>query len=336
MGNNLPITSSELGTLWMTYQKKKMMVIMMEYFIEKAQDAAAKNILITYRDEENKFVTEIEGIFNEEGTVIPTAFGENDVIKSAKPLYDEMFHIQLLRIMMKVSSGVNATHLDMSYRKDIRDFYIRSCSQAQKTFDVCTDYLLEKGVLARAPYVTIPKEAEFVEDKSYVRGFNPFGGKRALNTVETAYIYQSIESHIIELQMLTGFAQVAKESEVRDYFIKGKELSKKVVSDLTQLMQQSDIQTPSTWAGRATDSTEAPFSDKIMMVCSTLLTSFQLASNALGTSFSLRSDLPVKLFVLMKDTYQFAAEGGQIMIKHRWLEEPPQMEDRNQLTKSKQ
>jgi hypothetical protein len=29
----------------------------------------------------------------------------------------------------------------------------------------------------------------------------------------------------------------------------------------------------------------------------------------------------------------YAEDGANIMIKHGWLEEPPQMQDRNQLTK---
>ena len=47
----------------------------------------------------------------------------------------------------------------------------------------------------------------------------------------------------------------------------------------------------------------------------------------------MRSDLPLKLALISKDTFDYAKKGGKIMIKHKWMEEPPQMEDRNQLTK---
>ena len=72
-----------------------------------------------------------------------------------------------------------------------------------------------------------------------------------------------------------------------------------------------------------------------MMFCTTLLSSFALGANAIGTSLSLRSDLPKRLTEIAMDTYKFASKGGQLMIKHNWLEEPPQKEDRNQLTESK-
>lgn len=335
MRNSIPITSSELGVLWTTYQRKTMMINMMEYFIEKDEDKVTKKIMINYRKENNKFVAEIEDILKGEGAIVPIGFNEKDVNKDAKPLFDNMFAIFFLRLMMKLSSGLNAMHLDMTYRKDIRDFFIRSSMNSQETFDACTEYLLEKGILARSPYVTMPKEVEFIEEKNYMKGLKLFGDKRPLNTLEVAHVYQSVEGHILETHLLTGFAQVARESEVRDHFMKGKELTKKIVSDFGSLLQQSDIQIPSTWAGRPTDSIEPPFSDKLMMYCSTTLAGFQLTSNALGIALSMRSDLPIKLMSLSLDVYKFASKGSQLMIRHHWMEEPPQMEDRNQLIKSK-
>jgi hypothetical protein len=135
------------------------------------------------------------------------------------------------------------------------------------------------------------------------------------------------------MQLMTGFAQVAKENEVKKYFIEGKELSKKIISKLSDLLLQSDIQPPSTWAGRATDSTVSPFSDKLMMFKTNLITNSALGLNSLGSAFSLRSDLHSKLAVIVKDTFDYSKKGGKIMIAHKWMEEPPQMEDRNQLTK---
>ena len=91
----------------------------------------------------------------------------------------------------------------------------------------------------------------------------------------------------------------------------------------------------SSGAGKATNSTVAPFSDKLMMFMTGLLTNIAIGYNALGSSFSMRSDLHIKLALISKDVFDYAKKGGIIMIEHKWMEEPPQMEDRNQLTKSK-
>ncbi len=105
---------------------------------------------------------------------------------------------------------------------------------------------------------------------------------------------------------------------------------------MNDVLLQSDIQPPSTWAGKATDSIVPLFSDKMMMFTANILASFGIAGNSFGMAFSMRSDLPAKIAIMVKDTLDFAVEGGKLMIKHKWLEEPPQMEDRNAIIHSKQ
>ncbi|MGE5405644.1 MAG: DUF3231 family protein [Candidatus Saccharibacteria bacterium] len=335
VATKIPITSGELGTLWMTYQANSMIQRMLEYFIEKTDDEAARELLLSYYKDIDFVVSEIKNVFAGEDAVIPVGFADTDVTLETPPLFDNFLPIMFLRMMTKMILGLNSIHYSLAFRKDIRDFFTNTWAINNKAFGAYTDYLLERGVLAQPPHVTMPKTAEFVEEKNYMSGFNPFTDKRALNTIEVGFIFQLLESNIMGMQLMTGFAQVAKESEVRDYFIKGKELAKKVINICNDLLLQSDIQPPSTWAGKATNSTTAPFSDKLMMFCTNFMSNNALGINALGASFSLRSDLPMKIFTILKDTFSYAREGGQIMIKHRWLEEPPQMEDRNQLTKSK-
>jgi hypothetical protein len=73
-----------------------------------------------------------------------------------------------------------------------------------------------------------------------------------------------------------------------------------------------------------------------MMYVISLISSSALGFNALGTSFSMRGDLHIKLAVIVKNTFTYSKKGGKMMIKHGWMEEPPQMLDRNQLTKLKE
>jgi len=331
----IPITSSEIGILWMTYQRKLMMKMLISHLVDKSENEDAKKILYDFTKEVEKDITEIENILKDEKAVFPISFNENDVFAEAPPLFEDMFSIIFLRLLMKMDMAAITLNLSMSYRKDVRTFYKRLSVYSQDTYDLCTDFLLERGILARPPYVTMPKRAEFVEEKKYMSGTKIFGDKRALNTIEVGFFVQSLEFNIFGMQLMTGFAQVAKESEIRKYFIEGKELSKKIITKVNSILLQSDIQPPSTWSGNATNSTVPPYSDKIMMFFTNLMSIYALGYNALGTSFSLRSDLPAKLLLIEKDTLSYANEGGQLMIKHKWLEEPPQMDDRNELTKSK-
>ncbi|MGV8981736.1 DUF3231 family protein [Clostridium sp.] len=329
----LQITSTELGTLWMSYQTISASAIICDLFKDKVIDKEAKNIITSYVSDRKKSIDTIANIFNKANTVIPVGLGEQDIIREAPPLFDDIFCIMYLRQISKLHLGHSAVFSAMSYLKEVNEVLKQKYEISNKYYMMTTDYLLGKGVLARPPYVTMPKQVEFIEDKNYMSGFNPFSEKRSLNTIEVGYINEAIEYNIFNMQLLTGFAQVAKESEIKKYFIEGKELSKNIITELSGVLLQSDIQPPSAWAGKATDSTQAPFSDKLMMYTNSLTAITALGFTGLGTSFSMRKDLPVKLGLISKDTFEYSKKGAKIMIKHKWMEEPPQMEDRNQLTK---
>jgi len=329
------LSSSELGTLWMTYVSLSARLVMFNIFKNKTIDKEAQSIISAWITDAQNIIDDITNIFNNEGVVIPVAFSEQDIIRETPPLFDDIFNIMFLRQMMKLKLGHSAVFTAISYMKEVHDVFKSSYDIADKYYVMTTNYLLGKGVLAKPPSVTMPKQVEFIEDKNYMSGFNFLSDRRSLNTIEVGYINEVIENNILGMQLMTGFAQVAKESEVKKYFIEGKELAKNIITELSGALLQSDIQPPSTWGGKATDSTKSPFSDKLMMYLVGLLSSSALGFNALGTSFSMRSDLHVKLALIVEDTFMYSKKGGKMMIKHKWMEEPPQMEDRNQLTKLK-
>ena len=333
MNQKQALSSSELGTLWLTYQEKTMVQRMLEYFIEQADDNQAKEIMQDAHMKVINFLEDIKAILKNEGAAIPVGYTEKDVNIGVPKLYDNMFDIMFCRLVSSISMGLHTLHMSMAYRKDIVLLYKELTTFTQSVYDECVDYLQKKDVLPRPPAVSMPKSVEFADGTNYMSGFNLFSEKRALNTVEIAHLYNAIESNIIGMQMITGFAQVANEPEVKKYFIKGKELAKKIVTDYTQLFLQSDIQPPSTWGANATDSKVAPFSDKLMMYCTSIFCGFGLGAYALGTAFSLRSDLPLIMVNTAKDVLTYGRDGGKIMAKNGWLEEPPSMQDRNDLTK---
>src|SRR5688500_15726085 len=82
-----PISSSEVGTLWLTYQEKTLIMRILEYFMKKADDDEARNILGGLWQELNYFLIEIEKIFKQQGIVIPIGFNKEDVNLEAPKLY---------------------------------------------------------------------------------------------------------------------------------------------------------------------------------------------------------------------------------------------------------
>src|SRR5690554_3333113 len=118
-----PISSSEIGTLWITYQEKTLLQRFLEYFMEKSDDQQAKNIMGGLWQELDYFVKKIENIFNDEGIVIPVAFSKEDVNLEAPKLYDNGFDILMLRIFKELSMGMYTINMNMAYRDDIISLY---------------------------------------------------------------------------------------------------------------------------------------------------------------------------------------------------------------------
>lgn len=333
--SNIPLSSSELGNLWQAYQEKSMKLHVLNRFIANSNEEGAQNVLQYAYDIETKNIQAIEAIFQSEGASIPVAFTEKDVNPNAPLLFDDDFHLMYLRLLSKVLIGLYALHSGMSYREDIYNLYQDLTSDSQSIYYKATQYLLNKGVLARPPIVPMPNVPEFVENTNYTSGMNPFKEHRPLNTVEIGLIYQALESNITGMKLMTGYSQVAQNSDVQKYFLRGKEFAKQIVGTMSELLLESDMEAPSTWTGTATDSTIPPFSDKLMMYNINLFSMFGMGSNSVGAGFSFRSDVIVKMGRILTNTFDFAKDGGKILIKNGWMEEPPQAVDRNQLARRK-
>ncbi|GAE25424.1 hypothetical protein JCM9140_1418 [Halalkalibacter wakoensis JCM 9140] len=324
------ITSSELGTLWMTYQQKTMLYSMLQYFIAKAENPESKEIMSNLANGMDTYIKRMKAIFQEEGAVVPEGYSEKDVHIDAPTLYENYFDIHFTRVMKAVSMGMHTLHLGMVYRKDLLTLTQELTSITQQYFIKCTNYLIEKGVLVRPPHVTMPTEIEFATKQDYLKGIK-FGEKRSLTTVEVAHLYHAIENNVIGLNLMKGFAQTAQNDDIKKYFTRGIKLSKQLIENFSKVLTKGDIQVPSIEGGTVTTSVVPPFSDKMMMYCTSLLCSFSLGSNAFGTSFSLRNDIPPVVMLGAKDIFDFATDGAKLLVKHGWMEEAPKMEDRKNL-----
>jgi hypothetical protein len=323
-----------VGTLWLTYQEKTLILRILEYFYETADDRRAKNIVGGLWESLNSYVLEIEKLFQDQGIVIPVGFTKEDVNLEAPKLYDNGFDIMFVRILKEVSMGMYTMNMNMAYNNQVMKIYEGLTSTTQRVYMLSTQYLLEKGILSLPPKATMPKTTEFIENKKYMSGFNLFAEKRVLNDIELGILHHAIESNNIGMQLLIGFAQCAKTKDVKEYFVKGIELCKKQIKTFEEILLDSNVHFSATTGSTVTISTIAPFSEKLMMHCVFLLNGFSVVGNSFGTFFSLRNDIIMKNALIAKDIFFYGQEGIEIKIKHGWYEEPPQMEDRAQIIKN--
>ncbi len=311
----IQLTSTELGTLWMTYRATRATITKCEYMKNKTIDKEAQNIITGYITDAQIVVDKIISVFNNEEVPIPIAFGESDIVREAPPLFDDIFHIMIIRQMMKLNFGHCAMYTTMSYMKEVQDILMTNNDISSKFYIMATNYLLEKGVLAKPPYVTMPKQAEIIKDKNYASGINLFSDKRQLDTIEVGFLNEVIQNNIFGMQLMIGFAQASTDNDIKQYFLEGSELAKEIISKVTKVLLESNIQAPSTWAGKVTDSTIAPLSEKLMMFTTSIMSSTAIGVSIVGTPFSMRTDLQMILALISKDILPFAKKGGKLMIE---------------------
>ncbi len=320
------MSSVELGALWLTYHKKTLILRMVERFIETANDPKAKELMSGLWEEIHSKTVEMHTMIETEGAVPPEGFTKEDVNLEAPKLWEDGFDIMWSRTLKEISVGLYALHIPSTYREDITMLYRDITEISVKYYGHFTQYLIENRYLSRPNFITMPKSIDYVMDKAYVKGTNIFGHKRSLNVVEFNELYRLIESNISGMKLLDGFIQVSKDEEVKKYFTKGRELSKEIISELTDISLEENIQPPATPGGTVTSSKVAPFSEKLMMYCNYLLSGLSLGAGGFAAGFSLRNDLQAKYAVFGKDLYEYQREGTMLMISKGWYEEPPKME----------
>lgn len=320
------MSAAELGALWMTYQKKTMILRFLEYFIENSNDDQAKELMEGLCKELYPMNNELANLLDNDGASRPNGFTKENVYLNAPKLYDNGFDILFSRVLKEISMGMYVLHMTTAYREDIIQFYKKLTEITQTYYGHFTQYLLEKGLLSRPNFTTMPTSVGYIMSTDYMKGTNLFGEKRPINTVEYGTLYHSIETNITGMQLMASFSQCAKDDQVKKYFTKGCELSKEIINGTEKILLEHNIQPPAGPGGTVTSSTEAPFSDKLMMFCSYLLSGFSMGGHGFNAAFIMRHDITRHTLPFAKDVYEFSMEGAKLMMEKGWMEEPPRMD----------
>jgi hypothetical protein len=85
------------------------------------------------------------------------------------------------------------------------------------------------------------------------------------------------------------------------------------------------------WDSAVTDSTVPVFSDKLIMFNVSSMIAAGIGNYGMAIAASPRRDIALKYAALIPEISLYAEAGAKIMIKHGWMEEPPQADDRDKI-----
>lgn len=325
------LTSSELAMLWTIYIENTLSRCFLNYFTAIVEDEDIKTIIKFANELSNKNIQQVEYILETEKIPVPYGFTDSDVNLDAPRLYSDVFLCKFVQFMGRTGEVTYSMAHTTTSREDVRELFHSFLIESAILFDKATELLLKKGIVVRTPVISYPTKNEYVEKVNFLSGF--MGEKRPLTVIELTHIAINIESNSVGTSLIMGFAQVAQSKEVKNYMARGFEVSKKHMGVLSTVLKDDNIPSPESWDSAVPPSTEAPFSDRLMMHQILALNAASLANYGTALGGSPRRDIASHYVRFMGEIGNYANDGAEIMITHGWMEQPPQTVDRQKTMK---
>lgn len=335
VGKHIQLTSAEMAQLWAQYMNDRASICVLTFFFEKAEDKEIIPLINHSLQLSKSHIDKLTAIFQEEKIIVPHGFNvEEDVDTKAPRLYSDTYVLHFIHEMAKIGLTTYSASVAASVRSDITDYYMECVNETMELYKISKECLLTKGLYIRSPYIPNKEEIRFVSDQAFV--LDGIGHKRPLIASEIANLFSNIQRNELGIATLIGFSQVAKEKEVKQFFLRGIEIAKKQVKLLGGKLEESDLPIPMTWSSEVTTSTDHfTFSDKLMMYFTSGLIALSIGYYGTGISQSPRIDLGVMYNRLSMEIQLYSEDGSNILIKNKWLEEPPMAANREDLIKNK-
>ncbi|WP_085522660.1 DUF3231 family protein [Tuberibacillus sp. Marseille-P3662] len=334
MTQKRPLTASEKANLWVSYQNDTMAMCGIEYFLSNVEDKAIHSLLQYALSISRQHIRRVKHIFTQEEFPIPVGFTKQDVNLDAPRLFSDKLYLYYLVNMGKFGLSSYSLALSLASRQDVIDYYSDCLEQTKKLHNRGKKLAMEKGVFQEAPSIPNPEQVDFVKKQSFLAGW--IGEQRPLLAIEIANLVYNAKRNTLGEALITGFAQVARDKAVIKYFKQGRELANRHLETFSSLLKKDSLSTVDHLSDEVTDSTNSPFSDKLMMYHVSTLIASGIGQYGVAMAASPRHDLSVHYARLTAEITKYANDGANIMINYGWMEQPPEAPNRKELVKKQE
>ncbi|RFA34001.1 hypothetical protein CAI16_12785 [Virgibacillus dokdonensis] len=323
-------TASDISTLWDTYESDTIIKYGMKHFLQHVEDPDIQNILQETLQFIERNIHHMEELFKKANFHIPKGFTDEDIHLNAPRLFSDTLYLEYIFNMTFFMLDTYSLALSVADHKDVNDYYAKNLKAAISLNKQAKELEKEKAIYIRSPRLPHPKTIKFVEDKNYMTGW--LGERRPLLGIEVTNLVFHSKRNALGHAIITGFSQVAQSNEVKKFFQKGRDISGKHLEVFTSILHEDFLSDGALLrTSEVTDSTTAPFSDRLMVTFVANLIASSIGQYSVSMSRSPRHDLSVQYARLMAEVGKYANEGMKILIRHGWLEQPPMAANRNDL-----
>jgi hypothetical protein len=327
------LTSSEIAALWTQYMNGSAGFCINKYMIKIIEDIEIRAVFEFALEIGQKQLQTIERFLQEEKYPTPKGFTDDDINLAAPRLYEDAYCLHYLHVMCIHGTHGYSAAITTSTRDDVREYYIWCNQSSTELYNRTLKLLLSKGLYIRTPVISPPDGIDFVESSGFLTGW--FGDRRPLNCLEISNISFNLVKSKMTNTLILGFSQVVQSDEVKRFFLNAIEVINDHIQMFESPLTDNDLKVPPSFDELVTNSTTPPFSDKLMMFTTGFLFSVALVYYGIGLSSSMRTDLTAKYLNAIGGDLKVGANWVDIMIKHKWIEQPPQAIDRRALANQK-
>ncbi|MDC3413638.1 DUF3231 family protein [Aquibacillus sp. 3ASR75-11] len=328
---NRKLVSSELGDLFANYLGDSLYACVFEHHLQVVEDDEVKDFIQLALDKSKKHIRIIAEIYKKEGIPVPEGFGEQDIRKDAPRLFGDLFMVFYITEMARAGLVTYGSAFSTSYRQDIVDYFKSRINETIEIYIKGSELLLSKGVDISSPTIPYPKKVDFVDKDSFVSLIA--GKSRPLTALEIKHLQININTNTLGKAMMLAFSQVASSEKVKKYFKEGVKVATNQMEQLSTYLMKDNLPVPQAVDEHVTDSTIAPFSDKLMLYHTSLANAIGIQNYGMAISKMMRHDIHAQMALLSAQIAKYANEGLYITINRGWLEEPPTAADREELAK---
>ncbi|MCA1028974.1 DUF3231 family protein [Cytobacillus kochii] len=327
------LTSAEIAALWTQYMNETASICIHKHMLEHIEDTEIRSVFEYAMALSHEHTRKIKEFFKSESFPIPIGFSENDYIPNVPRVFSDVFCLNYLNIMSIHGCNGYSGAITTCTRVDVRNYFSECITTSVELCNQTKNLLLEKGLYLRPPVITPPDRAEYIDDKSYLTGW--LGEKRPLSCIEIADIYFNLKKSIFAKAFVVFAHQVAKSKDVKKLLKKAVKTKEKHVRTFFEVFLAENLPNPSIFDAEITDSTNSPFSEKLIMFQVGFLFSTAMVYYGTGWATSPRRDLSPKYMKAIADDLDIGNEWINLMIKNRWIEQSPLSEDRSKLAEQK-
>ncbi|WP_274364717.1 DUF3231 family protein [Paenibacillus thermotolerans] len=330
--HNIKLSCTEIGGLWSIYIQESMSICFLRYFLHHLQDGDIIPLAKEAMEISTGRVNRIKAFFSAENFPIPEGFSESDVNLAAPPLFHDTFTLSFIYMVNRLGMINFAFTASNNVRLDVLDFFNECIHSSTEMFGKAVRMMLEKGIYDRPPKMNYPSKIEYVQQESFIDGL--LGKKRPLSAVELSEIFFNIERNYFSIIIMLGFAQVLKDTKLRDHVIRGQKLSEQQVELFNQLLLDEKLLGTVTVSMEVTASTTSPFSEKLIMSMINILNAVDIVLISHALALSMRADLIAHYTKIVGKVMLYAKDTFDIVVERKWMEQPPLVTDRQQLIDS--